>query len=561
MKSQQAQVAKLCKQYLTKRGIECRTRSDSFSMGDSVSVDVYDQPPEVVREIEKELKQYQYGHFDGMTDCYESSNRRHDIPQTKYLHVNNKHSDALRAAAYEHLRQHWHGGDALPEKMEDAGRGALSGEDVPTMVHRLLTGALNGVSVNFWEARAVKRPTAPVVDGVRIEEHTHTKHNFQMFIAITPRVERVEFDRMLEICRKLGGWYSRQWGKTPGGFAFRDRERAGEFAAKIGNVTPEPAGASAAPAAPKADVNRAQRLRDIADKLTPQIEDKLRDRQTNTNKRLAQAEHARMEGRRLERTQKLLYALADMHDAGTVPDTLRQIKSKADAYELMAAKTERVPNGYHSYLVETGKPYYTTPEAVAAWALLNADPEREKQDNLRRQIQGLQFASIPGYFPTPAPVVALMLDYANVQPEHRVLEPSAGHGAICDVVRPLCAEVIPHEVNHTLSEILRAKGYGVERGDFMESTPGATFDRVLMNPPFENMQDVDHVRHAFDCLKDGGRLVAIMSAGVFFNNRTKATEFRKWLDEHGGEVHDLPDGSFKESGTGVSAKLVVIDKS
>ena len=66
--SSQAQVAKLCRQYLKGLSIKCKAKSDSFSMGDSVDVTVYDQNPEMMKKINEELGQYQYGHFDGMTD-------------------------------------------------------------------------------------------------------------------------------------------------------------------------------------------------------------------------------------------------------------------------------------------------------------------------------------------------------------------------------------------------------------------------------------------------------------------------------------------------------------
>ena len=42
------------------------------------------------------------------------------------------------------------------------------------------------------------------------------------------------------------------------------------------------------------------------------------------------------------------------------------------------------------------------------------------------------------------------------------------------------------------------------------------FDRVVMNPPFCRGRDLDHVRHALRFVAPGGRLVAIMSAGVAF---------------------------------------------
>jgi 16S rRNA G1207 methylase RsmC len=82
------------------------------------------------------------------------------------------------------------------------------------------------------------------------------------------------------------------------------------------------------------------------------------------------------------------------------------------------------------------------------------------------------------------------------------------------------------------------------------------FDSIFMNPPFENLQDVDHVRHAYALLAEGGELVAVMSESPFFRMDKKAVDFRAWLDEIGGYSEQLPAGSFQESGTGVQARLV-----
>lgn len=40
----------------------------------------------------------------------------------------------------------------------------------------------------------------------------------------------------------------------------------------------------------------------------------------------------------------------------------------------------------------------------------------------------------------------------------------------------------------------------------------------------------------------------------------KSSEFRAWLESVGGTWEDLPDGAFKQSGTDISTRLVVIEK-
>jgi hypothetical protein len=80
-----------------------------------------------------------------------------------------------------------------------------------------------------------------------------------------------------------------------------------------------------------------------------------------------------------------------------------------------------------------------------------------------------------------------------------------------------------------------------------------------MNPPFERGQDAAHVRHAVSFLKPFGRLVAIVSEGPFFRERRADRDFRDWLADLGGWSEQLPADSFKESGTRVNCRLVVVD--
>ncbi len=76
-------------------GIKFSCTSDSYSMGDSVTVKWTDGPKSA--EVDEIIKKYQYGHFDGMNDMYESSNRRSDIPQSKYVSSNRNYSDEIEA--------------------------------------------------------------------------------------------------------------------------------------------------------------------------------------------------------------------------------------------------------------------------------------------------------------------------------------------------------------------------------------------------------------------------------------------------------------------------------
>ena len=165
-----------------------------------------------------------------------------------------------------------------------------------------------------------------------------------------------------------------------------------------------------------------------------------------------------------------------------------------------------------------------------------------------------------------------MIDAARIPCFGRILEPSAGIGSICDGLR---AEGVTDdriqavEVSQSCVTVCELKGYTTTCADFLEMTPPADpdadgFDRVLMNPPFEQLADIDHVRHAFQFLRSGGRLVAIMSEGSFnTSGRRKCQEFAHWFNDLGGESEPLRDAfntaaAFRS--TGVSVRLVIIDK-
>ncbi len=74
--------------------IKFSVTSESFSMGNSVHISWYDGP--TTNEVDSIVKKYQYGHFDGMTDMYEYSNDRDDIPQTKYVQTSRTMSDETK---------------------------------------------------------------------------------------------------------------------------------------------------------------------------------------------------------------------------------------------------------------------------------------------------------------------------------------------------------------------------------------------------------------------------------------------------------------------------------
>ncbi len=96
----------------------------------------------------------------------------------------------------------------------------------------------------------------------------------------------------------------------------------------------------------------------------------------------------------------------------------------------------------------------------------------------------------------------------------------------------------------------------VVQQDFLTEEPSRSYDRVAMNPPFAKQADIAHVMHAAKFLKPGGRLVSVMSPAWQTHGTKVAQDFRAFLSSLNAVVVDLPDGSFKDSGTGVNAVIV-----
>lgn len=265
--------------------------------------------------------------------------------------------------------------------------------------------------------------------------------------------------------------------------------------------------------------------------------------------------------------------------------------------------------------------------ALREFITMSEAPSRpSKVKELERSMVGRKNDGLD-FFPTPAGIAQQMIEAADIKDGMRVLEPSAGMGHIAEQIRESGVEPDVGEMSGDRRDLLEAKGFNVVSQDFMDFTDadhsqrgftygdlmqapdgtrgilrgqggmgsdrvrlvsdeadprelgkfnfsdlegierrgvGSGYDRIIMNPPFSDRRDAQHVRHAYGLLKPGGRLVAIMGDGVFFGQDKKATEFREWLDSVGGTSEKLPDGSFLDPSlpvnTGVNARMVVIEK-
>ena len=97
--------------------------------------------------------------------------------------------------------------------------------------------------------------------------------------------------------------------------------------------------------------------------------------------------------------------------------------------------------------------------------------------------------------------------------------------------------------------MLEAKGHRVSCADFLYWRAGS-FNRVVMNPPFDSGRWQAHLEHAAAMLRDKGRLVAILPAGARNRDDLLPGMAKEWLGPFDGEF----------AGTSVSVVMLAANR-
>jgi len=206
--------------------------------------------------------------------------------------------------------------------------------------------------------------------------------------------------------------------------------------------------------------------------------------------------------------------------------------------------------------------------------------DHDPQGDLKIVVQtGLMPPRNPlAFFPTPRAIVNQMLSDAalglcqidlTALPQPRLLEPSAGRGAIALAMRDYAqarnAHAVIHccEIDPVFAAFLRSEGLPVVASDFLDYHPAEGYHAILMNPPFrvpgDRLAAITHVEHALDMLLPGGYLGAITPPGFTFRQDRRSRQFFALVEEH-GLWEPLPDDAFVESGTHVKTVLLCMRK-
>ena len=168
------------------------------------------------------------------------------------------------------------------------------------------------------------------------------------------------------------------------------------------------------------------------------------------------------------------------------------------------------------------------------------------------------------YFATPEPVGYKMVQWAGLKDGDRVLEPSAGHGAISRFFSPNTDNTIIEPSSRLAPQAqMNTDNAKLINGYFEDLHIGNKYDAVTMNPPFGTggKTAIEHVAKAFKHLRNGGRVIAIIPRGAMADKRFDAWyESDDAKDAHMvGEVL-LPGVTFERAGTKVATRIVIIDK-
>jgi preprotein translocase subunit SecF len=150
--STHAQAAKQIRAHIKKLGLKASVKASSASMCSSVDVYLKNPKPSDLKEVRAYAQQFQQGHFDGMNDIYEMSNRNKNLPQVKFVTVSPRFDDEIKQKALNAITNHL---DIEPIVYGEHGRANIGIHDstdcLDVMIHRTLCGVF---FVPFWENSA-----------------------------------------------------------------------------------------------------------------------------------------------------------------------------------------------------------------------------------------------------------------------------------------------------------------------------------------------------------------------------------------------------------------------
>jgi phospholipid N-methyltransferase len=197
-----------------------------------------------------------------------------------------------------------------------------------------------------------------------------------------------------------------------------------------------------------------------------------------------------------------------------------------------------------------------------------------------------KYANLPAkdlaYYPTPDNAADHMLSKVRLFKGMRLLEPSAGTGALIRALRRKIEKtqenrheeyrVFESDVTVRAIEIhaSRAAELRQREGDFctvtvdnfLQTQALPVYDVLICNPPFSGTHFMAHLAHGLDHVKNGEALHAILPITAMIGITAKHASFHRWLEKVSERYSwsELPSESFKDSGTLINTIILSIRK-
>lgn len=239
------------------------------------------------------------------------------------------------------------------------------------------------------------------------------------------------------------------------------------------------------------------------------------------------------------------------------------------AFDFSSVPLEEAKRLRVGYLRDRGERFASRADRLRTEAGSQADYARAQHE------KALATIPIAGYFPTPANLAERVAALADLQSGHQVLDPSAGKGDLLRAAQvatrqrdrgmegggPTKSKFDAIEIAHQLQPMLKEQGFALIHDDVLDPhfDPGTRYDRILINPPYEKGASIDHVLRAWEFLRPGGRMVALLPESIWYRTDNKHTAFRDWFTSLKHRDEKQEPQPFGRSGD-IATRILVLDK-
>lgn len=295
-----------------------------------------------------------------------------------------------------------------------------------------------------------------------------------------------------------------------------------------------------------------------------------RDLETNpTRKRIDEWEHYEMRGIFHQQCVHAAGSLIRLYQGGSMHAALTPIRKRDTLEELVRYAATSPEHRRHDRLmhIPPASLKLFTHQEVAQAFLQYVDIDREEFARQRKLVEVKakcyrNIGVVQDFFPTPTAAAYELISHSGARNVEGsvLLEPSAGMADLAAIMRYEYGDATLWvcEQQWTMVEYLELEGYNVVGHDFMEfDTP---VDHIIMNPPFSNGKDAQHIRHAYDILRPGGSIAALASQSISFNTKGHYKDFMTWWASVGGRSEPLERGLFKGKGININPYLLWLEE-